>query len=451
VLVHGLLLLVALVLAFATHRLDAFIASPFPLSPPLRFAEIAGLRMPPPGTARLEAERIPVEYTLGRGETLSDVVTRLDLPRAQAREAVEALAEHLDMRRLPAGESYVAYFDEASAGGGSMAALEWTLGNRGRVVLDHGREGWRSRFVPFDRRVEIRSVSGRLETSLIESMEEAGASAILAYRMADVLQWDLDFTRDLRRGDRFEVLFEEVYLDGESRGVGGVLALVYTNAGRRLEAFRFGDENSYYDGEGRPLRKMFLRSPLRYSRITSRFSHRRFHPILKTHRPHYGVDYGAPVGTPVRVTAHGVVTFAGRDGGAGRMVKVRHPNGYITAYLHLSRFASGVRSGARVRQGEVIGYVGTSGLSTGPHLDYRVQRGGRWIDPLSLRSEPAEPLAEESREEFRAWRDALRASLDLGAPLEMPAPETPRTELEGTRLADTPPAPELFPSAAAGR
>ena len=222
----------------------------------------------------------------------------------------------------------------------------------------------------------------------------------LAILMSEVLQWDLDFTRDLRLGDRFRVAFETVYLDGSYESLGGISGLIYDNDGRRLEAYRFGDDGGYYDPEGRPLRKMFLRSPMRYSRVTSRFSHRRFHPVLKSYRPHYGVDYGAPVGTPVRSTAGGRVAFAGWDRGGGNTVKVRHPNGYLTAYLHLSRFAKGITPGRRVGQGEVIGYVGSTGLASGPHLDYRVQRSGRWIDPLSLKSEPAEPVPEEQLPAF---------------------------------------------------
>ncbi len=236
--------------------------------------------------------------------------------------------------------------------------------------------------------------------------------------MADVLQWDLDFNRDLRLGDRFEVLFERILLDGEFHKVGSILALSYDNGSRTLEAYKFGGKGGHYDGEGRPLRKLFLRSPLRYSRVTSGFSSRRFHPVLKRYRPHYGVDYGAPVGTPVRVTGNGVVRFAGWDSGGGKTVEVRHPNGYLTAYLHLSRFAQGVRPGARVVQGEVIGYVGSTGLSTGPHLDYRMQRNGRWINPQAFKSEPAPPIAPQELSRFEAVRDGYRQALASGEPVD---------------------------------
>lgn len=418
----ALLALCALLLGVATQRLGAFARSPYPLQTPLRYHESLEDRLlsamsdlPTPAVAS-----IPVERTFSRGETLLDALGDLGLEPAEAFEAVEAARRHLDVRSLKAGESYLAYM----SAGSTLVACDFFLGERGRVRLSRRGGGWESSFHAYERHVRVASVEGRLEGSLIGSLEAAGAPAVLAYKMAEVLQWDVDFTRDLRIGDRFEVLFEEVFLDGRSAGLGEILALRYDNAGRRLEGYRFGEDGGYYDAEGRPLKKMFLRSPMRYTRITSRFSHRRFHPILKRYRPHHGVDYGAPVGTPVRVTANGVVTFAGRNGGAGRMVKVRHPNDYLSAYLHLSRFARGVRSGARVRQGEVIGYVGSSGLSTGPHLDYRVQHRGRWIDPLSIKSVPAEPIPEEQRLEFFVWRDALRASLEDGQPL----PDT--TELE---------------------
>jgi murein DD-endopeptidase MepM/ murein hydrolase activator NlpD len=173
---------------------------------------------------------------------------------------------------------------------------------------------------------------------------------MVAYRMADVLQWDVDFNKDLRQGDTFVALYEEVYLDQRYHGVGDLLAVVFENGGRRLEAYRWG-EGGYYDADGRPLQKFFLRSPLTYSRITSKFSHRRLHPVLGSHRPHYGVDYAAPVGTAVRATASGVVAFSGWNGGGGKTVKLRHPNGFLTAYLHLSGYAPGISTGRRVAQG----------------------------------------------------------------------------------------------------
>lgn len=364
------------------------------------------------------------ENVLRRGQTLGAVLAELGLGPEQAHAAALATARYVDPRQLRPGARYAAYFDA----GGELDRLRLTLEGKGELALERGDGDWLPSWRSFTRELRPRAIEGVLQGALENSIERAGADGELAYALADVLQWDLDFSRDLRHGDRFEVLFEEVWLEGRRHGLGNVLAATYEQPGRRLEVYRFGA--GYYDADGRPLEKMFLRSPMAYSRITSRFSHRRLHPVLGAFRPHYGVDYGAPTGTPVRATAAGTVAFAGWEGGGGKTVKVRHPNDYLTGYLHLSKFAAGVRPGARVRQGEVIGYVGSTGLATGPHLDYRVQRRGQWIDPLSLKSVPAEPLSRLQVGEFHRVRDAMRASLETGAPFALPAPNAaPPTRL----------------------
>jgi murein DD-endopeptidase MepM/ murein hydrolase activator NlpD len=412
------LALLALTLIAAERRLEAFCASPCPVAAPLGYHPAVVARSPYPSVAaRIDAgaAAVPMEYRFERGDTVGGVLQDLGLAPAEASAATRALGEHLDLRRVRAGQRFAVL----SGPDDRPTRLRFDLDGQGRILLERGADGWSSAWQPFARTLRTRAVAGTLDGSLEAAVRAAGADPRVTLRMADALQWDLDFNRDLQRGDRFEVLFEEIYLDGRFYAPGGVVALAYDNGGRRLEAYRYGD--GYYDAEGRPLEKMFLRSPLAYSRITSRFSHKRFHPVLKTYRPHYGVDYGAPVGTPVRVTAGGVVVSAGWSGGGGKTVKVRHPNGYLTAYLHLSRFASGIGPGRRVRQGEVIAYTGSTGLSSGPHLDYRVQLNGRWIDPLSLKNVPAEPIPASERPAFLAWRDACRASLATGAPLPVPA------------------------------
>lgn len=434
------LALAAFALASTTRSLEAFSSSPYPLSKTPSFRPELTLRSVPPGEAPVgdRVHRVPVVRFLERGQTLETLLTDWELDRVEAHAVIAAFREEADLRRLRPGTRVAAYLDPA----GSPGAFELEVDDRGRAVVT--RDGdedatWTSRFVPFLEERKPRTVRGTLDGSLIAAVTEGGAPEALAYRMADVLQWDLDFNRDLRQGDRFEVLYEEVFRDGRPAGPGDVLALVYENRGDRLEAYRFGDEPVYYDAEGRPLRKMFLRSPLPFSRVTSRFSHKRFHPVLKTYRPHYGVDYGAPTGTPIRVTARGTVVSAGWDRGGGRTVKVRHANGYLTAYLHLSKFAGGVRSGARVAQGQVIGYVGATGLATGPHLDYRVRHNGRWIDPLGMENVEAEPLAEEELPTFVAWRDVLQESLRTG---ESPGPAPWREPAEALRLAEAGDGPE---------
>lgn len=366
----------------------------------------------------LDRVPFPLEQVIRRGDTLDEVLRRAGVPDAELRQASAAVSEVLDPRKLRAREPFYSMVrpDEGLVG--------LTLPRRGQGVVVAERKGgvWTSRYRPYRRSHVRRLVRGELRGALESSLRRAGGPANLAGSMARVLQWDLDFNRDLRVGDRFEILFDELLLDDQVQGVAEVHALRYLNRDRRLEAYRFADEasaeggsNRYYDADGQPLQRQFLRSPLPYSRVTSRFSMSRFHPILKRRMPHYGVDYGAPVGTPVRATADGTVVSAGVRGGGGRTVRLRHANGYLTAYLHLSGYAQGLRAGARVDQGQVIGYVGSSGLSTGPHLDYRVQRNGRWINPANLVSEPVPPLADALLPAFFERRDALRRELGGGA------------------------------------
>jgi murein DD-endopeptidase MepM/ murein hydrolase activator NlpD len=376
---------------------------------------------------------------LDRGETLGDLLQGLGLPVAEIDPVVAAAAPHLNPRALRPGLA-VAAFDE----GDRPARFEVALAGRGALTLNRRDGSWRGEFRPYTREVRRRVVRGVLEGSFERSLARVGAQSELGYAVAEVLQWDLDFTRDLQNGDRFETMFEEIYLEGESAGLGRILAVRYVQEQRTLEAFRFGAGEAFYDGEGRPLEKMFLRAPLPYSRVTSKFSMRRFHPVLKVARPHYGVDYGAPVGTPVRVTATGTVQSAGWDGGGGKTVKVRHANGFLTGYLHLSRFADGIRAGARVKQGDIIGYVGSTGLASGPHLDYRVQHQGRWIDPLSLKSVPAEPISVESRQAFEGERDAFRVALasgDPNAPARLAPPAGEPTQIAASTAPTAPNSP----------
>lgn len=411
------LLIAGLWLYSGTARLQAESEALSPLAPAPRFDANLARHLPhPQDSVSFDTSRVPLVQTFASGETLGMVLARFGVEGAPARELGATLADHVDLRRLRAGDPYSVFLDEQ----GQLEAFQVAVANRGRIRVERADDGWRDVWHPFDRRVRLEVISGELQGSLEASIRQAGAPASLAYRMADALQWDMDFTRDLRLGDSFQALYERVYLDGQDRGPGRLLALRYENRGTVLEAFAFGEDGGYYDGEGRPLRKMFLRSPMRYSRVTSQFSHRRFHPVLKIYRPHYGVDYGAPRGTPVRVTASGTVSFAGWNRGGGRTIKVRHPNEYETAYLHLSKFADGIRPGRRVTQGQVIGFVGSTGLSTAPHLDYRVKHHGRYLNPLNIKSVPARPIAQKDLPEYIDWRDVLRRSLDSGTvtPLE---------------------------------
>lgn len=390
---------------------------------------------PAAASSEIEAPQPTATATLAAGETLSGLLTELGIDRGEVASIASAASAHLDPRRLSPGLRAAVF----RQGGAPANRVEFALAGRGDLRLDRRGETWVPTWRAYDRETRLRVVRGTVEGAFESAVERAGAEASLAYAIAEVLQWDIDFTRDLHVGDRFAALYEEIYLEGEYAGLGRIRAVSFLQGARHLEAFRYGEDGGFYDAEGRPLEKMFLRSPLPYSRVTSRFSSRRFHPVLKTHRPHYGVDYGAPVGTPVRVTASGTVVSAGWDGGGGKTVKVRHANGYLTGYLHLARFAAGVRSGSRVSQGDIVGYVGATGLATGPHLDYRVQRDGRWIDPQSLASVPAQPLSTLELSDYRLARDTMRESLTTGF--------VPRLPDSGERIVTARQAPAPAPPA----
>jgi murein DD-endopeptidase MepM/ murein hydrolase activator NlpD len=263
---------------------------------------------------------------------------------------------------------------------------------------------------------QVATLSGVVVSSLFAAVTEAGAEDELALALADVFAWDVDFNTEIQKGDSFRVAVEELTLDGRFCRYGRILAAEFVRGERVLQAVRFDSArgSGYFAPDGTPLRRAFLRSPLQFSRISSGFSRSRLHPILQENRPHLGVDYAAPVGTPVLAAGNGTVTLVGWLGGFGNTVRLRHPNGYETLYGHLSRTL--VRVGQRVTQGTPIGAVGMTGLATGPHLDYRMSQGGVFVNPLAIRSPPAEPLTTDERP---AFEDTRRQALAL---LEAPPP-----------------------------
>jgi murein DD-endopeptidase MepM/ murein hydrolase activator NlpD len=266
----------------------------------------------------------------------------------------------------------------------------------------------------YDPRTEV--VSGVISSSLFGAVNDAGEQDQLALDLAEIFAWDIDFHTELQKGDSFKVAVEKMYLDGRLSRYGRILSAEFVRGDRTLRAVRFEGEHShgYYAPDGKPLRKAFLRSPLKFSRISSGFTHSRFHPILKKARPHYGIDYAAPVGTPVMASGDGVVVLAGWDGGYGKTVKIRHPNGYQTLYGHLSRI--NVRLGQRVAQEQYIGSVGMTGLATGPHLDYRMIKSGVFVNPLKVQSPRAEPVPRAERAAFESTRDRVLALLEQAGP-----------------------------------
>ncbi|MDP6529921.1 MAG: peptidoglycan DD-metalloendopeptidase family protein [Gemmatimonadota bacterium] len=342
---------------------------------------------------------------VGQGEPLDLVLRRLDVPGAWRMEAERLLGEEIDLRRILPGETVGVAWDT----GGALREVSLVRDALTSVVVTFPDSGSASVAMRVrEPEIRLRAVTGRVNGSLYESVIAAGGEADLVMRFADLLGWEVDFLTEPRSEDSFRMLVEERRLDGEFLGFGKIYALEYDGARASGRAVRYEDDEGkvdWYDDEGSTVRRAFLKSPLQYRRISSRFSARRRHPILKTVRPHWGVDYAAPRGTPVSALGEGVVTFAGRKGGYGNYVEIRHSSSYTTCYAHLWKFGKGIRRGVRVAQGQVIGLVGSTGLSTGPHLDFRVKRNGDFVDPLRLKSPPGRSVPGEERESFDRSRE----------------------------------------------
>lgn len=261
------------------------------------------------------------------------------------------------------------------------------------------------------------NVQGVITTSLFDAIHTVGESPELAYVLADIFGWDINFILDLRVGDTFQALVQKRFRDGNPAGYGRVLAAEFVNQGQVFKAFRYqdGDQRvSYYNEKGENMRKAFLKAPLSFTRISSGYTMRRLHPIKKVWRAHPAIDYAAPVGTPVKTVGDGTVTRKGYGKGNGNYLEVTHSNGYKTMYLHLKGFARGIRKGKRVNQGQVIGYVGSTGMSTGPHLDFRMKRHGKPVNPLKLKAPSAKSVSKENLADFLMRIEPLVAQLENG-------------------------------------
>ena len=303
---------------------------------------------------------------------------------------------------------------------GQLLSFEFQRGRRDIYRLERGRDGKlvaAHAQVPLERRVV--QLAGIIEKSLFDAVLALGEGPDLVNEFADIFVWDFDFGRQTRPGDEFRLVYEKYYDREGFVRYGAILAAQYRAQDRDLVAVYFEEEDGYgdyYTPAGNSVRRTFLRAPLRYARISSRYSHSRLHPILKVRRPHHGIDYAAPLGTPIWAVADGKVVHKGWGGGFGRLIRVRHNNGYESYYGHLSRYARSLKVGDRVSQRQVIGYVGSSGLSSGPHLDYRLKVGGRFVDPMRVRFPKGDPVAVASRELFDEVKRSRLAKLNTTSP-----------------------------------
>lgn len=374
----------------------------------------------PEACAPREPEITRMSNTIKAGDTPSTLLEgHLGLPEIYS--LCNESKDFYPLDNLRAGQPWTMIYS-----GKALIGLEYEIDSSERLVVsltDSGYE-FRREVIPYD--TEIKTVSGVIEDSLFGAATRAGESEELAIRLGNIFAYDIDFTRDLRVGDTFKVIIEKKYREGKFVGYGQLAAASFTNQGQTYHAYRYTDKKgntAYYDEKGRPLRKAFLKSPLPFTRISSGYSMSRLHPILKYRRPHQGIDYAAPTGTPISTVADGIIAQVGSNKSQGRFVRVIHSNGYETIYNHMSKFAKVSKKGAKVKQGATIGYVGSTGYATGPHLDFRMRQNGKLINPLKLKSMPADPIHAKEMPAFKAA--IAEYSSQLQAPLQAALVDSP--------------------------
>lgn len=406
-----------------SEELDALISETVTISAPLELTHISESRTtaasPEVVNASLSLTPLAVEpeapewtsLTVNSGDTLSILFQKLDLSANTLHAAINSSKDAKAFTRLRVGQQVDFKLD----GEGQLLGMRSKLNALETIRIEHDGENFVFSKDVLEPDVRTRFASGTINSSLFVAAQNAGLSHSLTMQMANVFGYDVDFAREIREGDQFEVLYEEKHLDDQRVGTGNILAARFTNRGKTYTAVRYTDANgysSYYRADGTSMRKAFIRTPVEFARISSRFNPGRMHPVLNKIRAHKGVDYAAATGTPIKATGDGRVVHVGRKGGYGNTVVIKHGQTYQTLYAHMSRYASGIRVGSNVSQGQVIGYVGMTGLATGPHLHYEFQVGGRHVDPLSVKLPASDPIPQRERTAFLALSNQLMASLD---------------------------------------
>lgn len=348
-----------------------------------------------------------VKGTVRPNQFLTDILTEHGVPYSRVHQLVEKADTIFDVRRIRSGKDYTVYCEKDSSG--KARCFVYQPDPRNYVVFDL-RDSIDIRRGEKEMNTKERKVSGVIEHSLFKALKKKEISPMVALELSEIYAWTIDFYR-IDPGDRFRLIFEEHFVEGRSIGIGDVKAAEFMHRDSSYYAFRFEQDSAaqYFDEDGNSLRKAFLKAPLRFSRISSGFSTRRYHPVLGKYRAHYGVDYAAPRGTPVRAVGDGHVVESGYTSGNGNYVKIRHNSVYTSMYLHFSSRA--VRAGQRVSQGDLIGKVGSTGLATGPHTCYRVYKNGSPINPRKMDIPPGEPVDEEHMDRFMENKQALMEAL----------------------------------------
>ncbi len=362
--------------------------------------ELISLEKPVPRLFGLAIDSFNIETgAVGRDQNLGQILRKYNLQERAHTQLLLYAGNVFDVRKIRQGNRYTAFLSRDT-----LYRLQYFVYEHSPVeyVVFDFTDSVQVSVKQKDIVTRHKKAHGEIITSLWDAIKKDEINPLLAIELSEMYQWTVDFF-GLQPGDKFTVVYDELYVDTVSIGLGRIHAASFFHGGRELLAVPFTQDSieTYFDTDGNSLRRAFLKSPLRFSsRISSRFSSSRMHPILKIRRPHYGVDYAAPVGTPVYSIGDGRVIMAGTQSGSGRIVKVRHNGVYTSVYMHLSGFGKGITTGKYVIQGELLGYVGSSGLSTGPHLDFRVTRNGSPIDPLKMESPPVDPIKPENKVAF---------------------------------------------------
>lgn len=341
-------------------------------------------------------------YVIEPRSSFLAALRKLDVNPQDIHQMVQAAKPIKDLGRLNAGTRFQVNF--AGTNNELLETVRIRMTPQLSLLLIKNAEGvWHAEEIKKKTDTRIVTFKGTVRTSLWESAVEAQMNPALISELAEVFAWQVDFSREVRVGDRWRLSVEEEFVQGEQIGWGSILSAEYTNGEEVHTAVLFRKDNEdlgYFAPDGSSLKRVFLKSPIQYGRISSRFTRKRFHPVLKVLRPHNGVDYAAPTGTPIRSVGDGVIENIGRNNGAGNFIKIRHNGTYATAYKHLSRFAKGVKRGTKIQQGQTIGYVGSTGLSSGPHLHFEFYVDGRYVDPLGRKFPAASPVPQEQLTEF---------------------------------------------------
>ncbi|WP_419708333.1 peptidoglycan DD-metalloendopeptidase family protein [Pseudomonas sp. NFX224] len=351
------------------------------------------------------------EVTVAKGDTLSTLFEKVGLPATAVHEVLASDKQAKQFSQLKHGQK----LEFELSPEGQLTSLHSKVSDLETITLSKNDKGYTFNRITAKPTVRSAYVHGVINSSLSQSAARAGLSHSLTMDMASVFGYDVDFAQDIRQGDEFDVIYEQKVVNGKAVGNGPILSARFTNRGKTYTAVRYTNKqgnSSYYTADGNSMRKAFIRTPVDFARISSKFSMGRKHPILNKIRAHKGVDYAAPRGTPIKAAGDGKVLLAGRRGGYGNTVIIQHGNTYRTLYGHMQGFAKGIQTGSSVKQGQVIGYIGTTGLSTGPHLHYEFQVNGVHVDPLGQKVAMADPISKAERSRFLAQSQPLMARMD---------------------------------------